>query len=100
MLFQVVYILSTTVVVVGFLLSLRFYKSFKLQGVATMAWLTATALLWEQVPLEISNTMYDIAFIAVTLCLAKSKFTIKKHTEQCAYLTTGKCRLHDCETTK
>ena len=100
MLFQVVYILSTTVVVVGFLLSLRFYKSFKLQGVATMAWLTATSLLWEQVPLEISNTMYDIAFIAVTLCLAKSKFTIKKHTEQWAYLTTGKCRLHDCKTTK
>ena len=100
MLFQVVYILSTTVVVVGFLLSLRFYKSFKLQGVATMAWLTATALLWGQVPLEISNTMYDIAFIAVTLCLAKSKFTIKKHTEQCAHLTHGECRLHDCATTK
>ena len=100
MFFQVIYILSTTVVVVGFLLSLRFYKSFKLQGVATMAWLTATALLWEQVPLEISNTMYDIAFIAVTICLAKSKFTIKKHTEQCAYIATGKCKLHDCEATK
>ena len=100
MLFQVIYVLSTTVVIVGFLLSLRFYRSFKLPGVATMAWLTATALLWEQVPLEISNLMYDIAFIAVTLCLARSKFTIKKHTEQCAYLTTGKCKLHDCEATK
>ena len=100
MLFQVIYVLSTTVVIVGFLLSLRFYRSFKLLGVATMAWLTATALLWEQVPLEISNLMYDIAFIAVTLCLARSKFTIKKHTEQCAYITTGKYKLHDCEATK
>ena len=100
MFFQILYVISTTTVVIGFLLSLRFYRSFKLQGVATMAWLTATALLWEQVPLEISNIMYNIAFIAVTICLAKSKFTIKKHTEQCAYITTGKCKLHDCEAIK
>ena len=100
MFFQILYVISTTTVVIGFLLSLRFYKHFHLQGVATMAWLTATALLWEQVPLEVSNAMYDIAFIAVTICLAKSKFTIKKHTEQCAYITTGKCKLHDCEATK
>ena len=100
MFFQVLYIISTTVVVIGFLLSLRFYKNFHLQGVATMAWLVATALLWDVIPQEYSNAMYDIAFIAVTLCLARSKFTIKKHTEQCAYITTGKCKLHDCEATK
>ena len=42
MFFQVLYIISTTVVVIGFLLSLRFYKHFHLQGVATMAWIKAT----------------------------------------------------------
>lgn len=94
MFFQVLYIISTTVVVIGFLLSLRFYKHFHLQGVATMAWLVATALLWEQIPIELSNAMYDIAFIAVTSCLAKSKFIIKSQTERCEFLATGKCRAY------
>ena len=94
MFFQVLYIISTTVVVIGFLLSLRFYKNFHLQGVATMAWLVATALLWEVIPQEYSNAMYDIAFIAVSICLAKSKFIIKSQTEQCEFLATGKCRAY------
>ena len=94
MFFQVLYIISTTVVVIGFLLSLRFYKHFHLQGVATMAWLVATALLWEQVPVEFSNAMYDVAFISVAICLAKSKFIIKSQTEQCEFLATGKCRTY------
>lgn len=94
MFFQVLYIISTTVVVIGFLLSLRFYKNFRLQGVATMAWLVATALLWEVIPQEYSNAMYDIALIAVSICLAKSKFIIKSQTEQCAFLATGKCRAY------
>lgn len=91
MFFQVLYIISTTVVVIGFLLSLRFYKHFHLQGVATMAWLVITALLWEQVPIEFSDAMYDVAFIAVTICLAKSKFIIKSQIEHCEFLATGKC---------
>ena len=94
MFFQVLYIISTTVVVIGFLLSLRFYKNFHLQGVATMAWLVATALLWEVIPQEYSNAMYDIAFIAVTICLAKSKFIIKSQIDQCELLATGKCRTY------
>ena len=94
MFFQVLYIISTTVVVIGFLLSLRFYKNFHLQGVATMAWLVATALLWDVIPKEYSNAMYDIAFIAVSICLAKSKFIIKSQIEKCEFLTTGKCRAY------
>ena len=94
MFFQILYVISTTTVVIGFLLSLRFYKNFHLQGVATMAWLVATALLWEQIPVEFSNAMYDIAFIAVAICLAKSKFIIKCQTERCEFLVTGKCRTY------
>ena len=94
MFFQVLYIISTTVVVIGFLLSLRFYKSFHLQGVATMAWLVVTALLWEVIPQEYSNAMYDIAFIAVSICLAKSKFIIKSQIDHCEFLSTGKCRAY------
>ncbi len=82
MFFQVLYTISTTVVVIGFLLSLRFYKHFHLQGAATMAWLVATALVWDQVPTEVSDAMYDVAFIAVSICLAKSKFIIKNQIEQ------------------
>ena len=100
MFFQVLYIISTTVVVIGFLLSLRFYKHFHLQGVATMAWLVATALLWEVIPQEYSNAMYNISFIAVTICLAKSKFIIKSQTEQCEFLATGKCRAYADKETK
>ena len=100
MFFQVLYIIATTVVVIGFLLSLRFYKHFHLQGVATMAWLVATALLWEVVPQEYSNAMYDVAFISVTICLAKSKFIIKHQIESCEFLTTGKCRTYADKETK
>ena len=94
MFFQILYVISTTTVVIGFLLSLRFYKHFHLQGVATMAWLVATALLWDQIPVEFSNAMYDIAFIAVAICLAKSKFIIKSQIDQCELLATGKCRAY------
>lgn len=100
MFFQAIYVVSTTIVVIGFLLSLRFYKHFSLVGVAVMAWLSLTALTWEQLPAEISNMLYDIAFVAVTLCIVKSKFTIKKHVEHCKLLTVGKCRLDDCEASK
>ena len=100
MFFQVLYIIATTVVVIGFLLSLRFYKHFHLQGVATMAWLVATALLWEVIPQEYSIAMYNISFIAVTICLAKSKFIIKHQIESCEFLLTGKCRTYADKETK
>ena len=100
MFFQVLYIIATTVVVIGFLLSLRFYKHFHLQGVTTMAWLVATALLWEVIPQEYSYAMYNISFISVTICLAKSKFIIKHQIENYEFLLTGKCRTYADKETK
>ena len=91
MLLDIIYDVSTSFALAGFLFSLRFYSHFNFAGVATLGFMLLTALLWGHIPNDYSKAMYDISFLLVVICIIRSKIQIHKQAKICKYLATGEC---------
>lgn len=73
MIFDYIYYLSNFVVFLGFVLSIRLWRQLSILPIITTGFMAITAMLWKQIPTDISDSMYDIAFILVVICIFSSK---------------------------
>jgi hypothetical protein len=78
MIFEIVYWLSTTIVIVGFLFSIRMYKTLGLSPILAMALFLVTALYWHEFDDEISDLLYDVCFVVATAFIITVRFNKSK----------------------
>ena len=69
MMYEIIYWISTTVVIVGFLFAIRLYKELGVIPILITGMYMITALWWHEFAGDFSDMLYDISFIVATFCV-------------------------------
>lgn len=96
--YDYIYWASTTVVVVTWLFSIRFYKRAGIFRIGVITLYMITALLWYYIVgntvnewvIDISNMLYDLSLLTGALCILKDLVWYKHYT----------CIIKDCKRRK